>query len=259
MKNKKLPYLLCTLAILLFLRLRLNQLPKDFGNQPPFNPEQIVSLTNVARSLTTEDAPALQYSPALSKSAQAKADDMASRHYFAHEINNESTWQFISLPYEKAGENLAIGFTDPEKMMFAWLKSPGHRDNILNPDFTKIGIGIARDGNNWIVVQEFLRPVPKINPNAKFGVASYYSYRIGDYDSSEHLVAAARDFPRKSTVRVTNLDNGNTVDVLITDFGPELARHPDRILDLSPKAFSILSGNGTKAGLLKNISAEIIK
>lgn len=184
---------------------------------------------------------------------------MASRHYFAHEINNESTWQFISLPYEKAGENLAVGFTNPEKMMFAWLKSPGHRDNILNPDFTKIGIGIARDGDNWIVVQEFLRPAPKINPNAKFGVASYYSYRIGDYDSSEHLVAAARDFPRKSTVRVTNLNNGNTVDVLITDFGPELARHPDRILDLSPKAFSILSGNGTKAGLLKNISAEIIK
>lgn len=103
------------------------------------------------------------------------------------------------------------------------------------------------------------RKPAKASPDVKSGVASYYSYRIGDYDSSTHLVAAARDFPRKSTVRVTNLDNGNTVDVLITDFGPDKKIHPDRILDLSPKAFSLLSGNGTRAGLLKNVSAELLK
>lgn len=109
-----------------------------------------------------------------------------------------------------------------------------------------------------LMLRDIQRPA-KINPNVKFGVASYYSYTIGDYDSTTHLVAAARDFPRKSLVLVTNLDNKNTVIVKITDFGPELARHPDRILDLSPRAFSILSGNGTSAGLLKNISAELVK
>lgn len=264
MKNKRLK-LLFLILIGLVLAVFSQRQPEDNSGRQPYTPEQIVKLTNIARGLSTEDPPALRYSFVLSKAAQNKADDMASRSYFAHALDGESAWKFITEPYAMAGENLAIGFTNSADMVFAWLASPGHRDNILNPEFTEIGIGVARtaDKKRWIVVQEFIRPLPKPLPElphkAKIGVASYYSYRIGDYDSSTHLVAAARDFPRKSTVRVTNLDNGNTVDVLITDYGPEKAVHPDRILDLSPKAFSILSGNGTRAGLLKNVSAELVK
>lgn len=85
-----------------------------------------------------------------------------------------------------------------------------------------------------------------------FGDASFYDY---DFDQDGlsvpcpsrtsrrcythgRLVAASRDFRRWSTVKVTNLANGKSVEVLITDFGPDKGEFPERILDLSSYAFS---------------------
>jgi len=62
------------------------------------------------------------------------------------------------------------------------------------------------------------------------GKASWYSYKGGDF-------AASPDFPKGSKLRVTNLDNGKTVDVTINDFGPDRIKHPDRVVDLDKKAF----------------------
>ncbi|MDR1395738.1 MAG: CAP domain-containing protein [Deltaproteobacteria bacterium] len=47
-----------------------------------------------------------------------------------------------------SGENIASGQRDPEKVMEDWLKSPGHRDNILLPRFNRLGVGltVAPDG-----------------------------------------------------------------------------------------------------------------
>ncbi|NLL38046.1 MAG: hypothetical protein GX254_00460 [Clostridiales bacterium] len=46
-----------------------------------------------------------------------------------------------SMKYKAAGENLAYGFKTPEAMIEAWMNSESHRANILDPDFTYIGIG----------------------------------------------------------------------------------------------------------------------
>lgn len=197
----------------------------------------------------------LQYSFVVSDQAQKKAEDMAKRHYFEHHLEGEDTWQFLTVKYSVAEENLAMGFFNANKMIDAWLQSEGHRKNLLNAGVSQIGIGIARDGEQWIIVQNFIQPVPKIGLRAKFGAVSYYSYRIGDYDSTDHLVAAARDFPRGSYVNACS--EFACVRVKITDFGPEKAKHPDRILDLSPRAFKVLSPSGSlKEGVLRNIMAE---
>lgn len=74
---------------------------------------------------------------------------------------------------------------------------------------------------------------------SSLGKASYYDYILKDgWSSKGHNVCANRDYPRGTTLIVKNLENGKTVQCLITDFGPDKAIHPDRIIDLSSYAFS---------------------
>lgn len=58
-------------------------------------------------------------------------------------------WRFV-------GENLAAGWASPEAAVAAWMESSGHRANILNPEYTEIGVGLAH-GGPWRIywAQEF--------------------------------------------------------------------------------------------------------
>lgn len=46
-----------------------------------------------------------------------------------------------NVSYKSAGENIAWGQQSPEEVMNAWMNSSGHRANIMNPNFTTIGVG----------------------------------------------------------------------------------------------------------------------
>ena len=65
--------------------------------------------------------------------------------YFSHDRPNGDPWYMLlreeNIKYHIAGENIAAGFATPEKVVNAWMKSEGHRANILSSDFKKIGIG----------------------------------------------------------------------------------------------------------------------
>ena len=90
--------------------------------------------------------------------------------------------------------------------------------------------------------EESYRPTfPENKDETMDGIASYYDYTIGDWSSIGHYVCATRDFIRYSFVEVTNNDNGKSVEVLITDYGPDESIHPDRIIDLSSTAFKSIS------------------
>ena len=55
--------------------------------------------------------------------------------------------------YRMAGENIAKGYTTPAAVVDGWMHSQGHRENILNPNFTHIGAATARKGNGtryWV-------------------------------------------------------------------------------------------------------------
>jgi uncharacterized protein YkwD len=60
-----------------------------------------------------------------------------------------------SYKWAAAGENVAFGFNSPERVMQAWLESPGHCKNILNPKFSELGLG--RAGTYW--TQVFAAPL----------------------------------------------------------------------------------------------------
>ncbi len=92
--------------------------------------------------------------------AETKALDMQKNHYFAHTSPTYgSPWammQMAGLKIQWAGENLA-GNKSASAAMAAWMQSPGHRANILEPKFTHIGVGVANGSPYNIYVQEFLQ------------------------------------------------------------------------------------------------------
>ncbi|MCL2814137.1 MAG: CAP domain-containing protein [Oscillospiraceae bacterium] len=53
----------------------------------------------------------------------------------------------VGLNYLVAGENICSGLSSPKAAVDAWMGSQGHKDNILDPEYTQIGVGVARDGN----------------------------------------------------------------------------------------------------------------
>ncbi|MCG3088810.1 CAP domain-containing protein [Sporosarcina cyprini] len=95
----------------------------------------------------------------LMKSARAKSADMASKKYFDH---NSPTYgspfdqmKSFGISYRSAAENIAMGQRSAEEVVKAWMESPGHRQNILTPGFTHIGIGYDANGNYW--TQQFIQ------------------------------------------------------------------------------------------------------
>jgi uncharacterized protein YkwD len=83
----------------------------------------------------------------LNIAATNKADDMINRDYFEHYAYGLTPWDFINFSgynYLYAGENLAMDFQTSEGMVNAWMNSDIHRENILNPDYDEIGIGVVK-------------------------------------------------------------------------------------------------------------------
>lgn len=117
--------------------------------------------------------------PLLEEAARLKAEDMAEKGYFSHvSPDGKSPWYWISgagYKFIYAGENLAVDFEYSEDVNEAWLNSPGHRDNILNNQFTEIGIATAEGRYNGrkttFVVQMFGTPVPQVQPEPQAQVA----------------------------------------------------------------------------------------
>jgi hypothetical protein len=132
----------------------------------------IVSLTNEAR--ISQGLGDLKINTRLSSAAQAKAEDMLAKQYFAHTSPSGTTpWAWIrqaGYAYSISGENLAVHYTTAEGTFAGWLASPSHRANIVNPKFTEIGVGIAEgvfEGHpSIVVVQMFGKPLVQTNPAA---------------------------------------------------------------------------------------------
>lgn len=121
----------------------------------------IIGLTNKNRQLN--NSPVLLENAKLDNAALGKAKDMLSANYFDHySPAGKAPWDFIlaqSYDYSFAGENLAMDFDTPEGVTRAWLNSPTHAKNILNPLFTDIGVAVIAGKINGsettLVVQMF--------------------------------------------------------------------------------------------------------
>lgn len=124
----------------------------------------LVDLANADRM--AEGLQDLNVNPTLVAVAQAKANDMATKGYFAHTSpQGLDPWHWFKqegYAFTYAGENLAVDFSDSADVERAWMDSPTHRKNVLDPKYTEIGIATAQgwfEGRyTTFVVQAFGAP-----------------------------------------------------------------------------------------------------
>ena len=124
--------------------------------------QSLVNLHNQERS--EHNLGELKLNSKLTASAQKKAQAMMDKDCWDHYCpDGKSPWDFfdeVGYDYVYAGENLAEGFSDNDKVFTAWMNSKTHRDNILRPEFDEIGIAIVYGEfqdieNNAVIVVHF--------------------------------------------------------------------------------------------------------
>jgi uncharacterized protein YkwD len=135
--------------------------------------QQILALANAARAVPRRcggqafaAAAPLRWNPLLGQAALAHSEDMAARHYFDHQQPDGSfpadratragyAWRVV-------GENIASGQRTPQEAVAAWLDSPGHCANLMNPKFSEMGaawaINPANDNRTAYWTQMFGAP-----------------------------------------------------------------------------------------------------
>lgn len=132
--------------------------PSD--NQMNAFEKKVVELTNAERTKAGLN-PLKSDNATLAKMARAKSQDMSDKNYFDHQSPTYGSpfdmMKKYGISYRTAGENIAAGQKTPEEVVQGWMNSPGHRANILNGDFTTIGVGYVEGGSYgsyW--TQEFI-------------------------------------------------------------------------------------------------------
>ena len=122
--------------------------------------EQVVKLCNAERAKHGLKPLTLNWQVA--RVARYKSDDMRDRAYFDHTSPTYGTpfdmLRQFNVSYQTAGENIAKGQKTAQAVVTAWMNSPGHRQNILNGNFTEIGVGYSTGSGGTYWTQMFIRP-----------------------------------------------------------------------------------------------------
>lgn len=112
---------------------------------------KVIELTNAERR--KNGLSDLKADASLSNVARDKSKDMQTNNYFSHTSPTHGSpfdmMRDYGISYNTAGENIAMGQRSPEEVVQAWMDSEGHRKNILNGEFTHIGVGYVEEGNYW--------------------------------------------------------------------------------------------------------------
>ncbi|MBU6501005.1 MAG: hypothetical protein KGJ89_02665 [Patescibacteria group bacterium] len=174
----------------------------------------VISWTNIQRQ-ENGALPALAENSQLDTIAEERLADMFQKQYFAHvsPSGDSVTTVAASVGYDylELGENLALGnFGGDEKVVIAWMNSPGHRANILNVNYREIGVavrkGVYEGESTWIAVQIFGKPVsacPAIDSPLKDRITASES-QLTSMESQISILKSQLDTMDKSDRRAYN-------------------------------------------------------
>jgi uncharacterized protein YkwD len=135
-----------------------------------YNPEKIeqemLALVNKARS--EQGNQPLRFHPLLNDAALGHSQKMAAEGQLSHRFPNYKTLQErlmdAGLAFIKSGENVAFSEDSEAKFIHdGFMSSPGHRENILDPDFTHCGIRIICSNKKFYVTEEFAQVYTLLN------------------------------------------------------------------------------------------------
>lgn len=157
-------YLAIFLSSQLILNLAFSTRPQVLGFATSIYKNELINLTNSQRQAS--GLKSLAENEELDMGAKLKAEDMFQNNYWAHiSPSGVTPWHWFDeagYQYYMAGENLARDFNTSAGVVEAWMNSPSHRENILNPNFTEIGMAVANGKllgeDTTLVVQFFGRP-----------------------------------------------------------------------------------------------------
>ena len=113
--------------------------------------DEVFTLLNEHRMANGKSA--LAYDNELESAIQGHCVHMSQHSFFAHEAEEA----VVASPSDRArlcgtsasGENIAEGYRGPTDVMEGWINSSGHNRNMLNSNYTRVGIGYAADGRHW--------------------------------------------------------------------------------------------------------------
>lgn len=102
----------------------------------------------------------VEWDDSLAALAREHCEDMVNRDFFSHDnpdgLSPFDRMKRAGIDYLAAGENIAAGSYSPIEAMEGWMSSPGHRANILNPDFKSMGVSVVWGGSYGVYwAQEF--------------------------------------------------------------------------------------------------------
>jgi uncharacterized protein YkwD len=123
--------------------------------------ERIFELLNLERKHA--GLKPLQWNQNAAEAARAHAKLLADHREMSHEFPGEPALrqrlEATAVRFTTAGENVAKA-DDPDEVHLALMGSPGHRANILGPDYTAVGVGVEERDDRLYVAQDFVRLVP---------------------------------------------------------------------------------------------------
>ena len=126
---------------------------------------KLLELTNLERK--RKELPPLRANPRLLLLARAHSANMAKQSKMEHTLDGKTPFDRMrdaGYQFVKGGENIAAcdARVNLAEVMKVWMESKAHRDNILLPEYTEIGVGTARDKDGQIYfTQLFARPRDK--------------------------------------------------------------------------------------------------
>ncbi len=144
--------LACTLALVTSVAFRQPAVVAAAGPETDAAVARVLELTNVERERV--GVPPLALSTELTSAAQSYSVVLATSGCFAHtcgpvpdmaERVGEAGYQ----GWTAIAENIAAGYPTPEAVVAGWMSSPGHRANLLSPNYAEIGIGLATGGGRY--------------------------------------------------------------------------------------------------------------
>lgn len=132
----------------------------------PSDEANFVAQINALRA--TRGAPALVVDAGLTAKARSWARTMSGQNTIWHSSLRDG----ITAPWLKLGENVGMGST-VDGLHTAFVNSPRHYDNLIDPAFRSVGIGVVRNGaGTMFVAEEFMAPQPPATPVAAIGPAA---------------------------------------------------------------------------------------
>ncbi|OPJ60244.1 CAP domain-containing protein [Clostridium chromiireducens] len=136
----------------------LPKLPTKYPISVQASAEQkILELMNAKR--TAAGLKPLTMDNTLLQVARYKSDDMIQYNFFSHTNPDGTKWvnwlQTIGYKYTSTGENIAYNTYDAVELFNQWWNSPGHRANMMNSSYNKVGIGVIQGNGKIMGTQTF--------------------------------------------------------------------------------------------------------